>query len=136
MTFRRGLPGLLGLLCVFSLSGCGPGPRADLGLCNGAEPHTLAPALVSGQLEGRLCAALYEGLTRRDARGKSVPGAAESWTVSPDGRTYTFSLWENLQWSNGDPVTAEDFRYSWLRALEPATGSPYAEIFYFIRGAE
>jgi len=136
MTFRRGLPGLLGLLCVFSLAGCGSGPRADLVLCNGAEPQTLDPALVSGQLEGRLCAALYEGLTRRDARGKSVPGAAESWTVSPDGRTYTFTLRENLQWSNGDPITAEDLRYSWLRALDPATGSPYAEIFYFIRGAE
>jgi len=136
MIFRRGLPGLLGLLCVLSLSGCGSGPRADLVLCNGAEPQTLDPALVSGQLEGRICAALFEGLTRRDARGKSVPGAAESWVVSPDGKTYTFTLRPALRWSNGDPVTAEDFRYSWLRALDPATGSPYAEILFFIKGAE
>jgi len=136
MIFRRGWPGLLGVLCTLSLAGCGSGPRADLVICNGAEPQTLDPALVSGQLEGRLCAALYEGLTRRDARGKSVPGAAESWTVSPDGRTYTFTLRPDLKWSNGAPITAEDFRYSWLRALNPATGSPYAEILFFIRGAE
>ncbi len=136
MTFRRVLPGLSGLFCILLFSGCAPTPRADLVLCNGAEPQTLDPALVSGQLEGRICAALYEGLTRRDARGKSVPGAAESWTVSPDGKTYTFKLRRDLHWSNGDPVTAEDYRYSWLRALDPATGSPYTEVFYFIRGAE
>ena len=136
MIFRRVLPGLLGLPWLLLLSGCGSVPRADLVLCNGAEPQTLDPALVSGQLEGRICAALYEGLTRRDARGKSIPGAAKSWTVSPDGKTYTFTLRPQMKWSNGDPVTAEDFRYSWVRALNPATGSPYAEILFFIRGAE
>ena len=136
MIFRRVLPGWLGLWGLVLLSGCSSDPRADLVICNGAEPQTLDPPLVSGQLEGRICAALYEGLTRRDARGKSVPGAAESWTVSPDGRTYTFTLRPDLKWSNGDPVTAEDFRYSWLRALDPATGSPYAEILFFISGAE
>jgi len=136
MTFRRVLPGLLGLPWLLLLSGCGSGPRADLIICNGAEPQTLDPALVSGQLEGRICAALYEGLTRRDARGKSIPGAAKGWTVSPDGKTYAFTLRPDMKWSNGDPVTAEDFRYSWLRALDPATGSPYAEILFFIRGAE
>jgi oligopeptide transport system substrate-binding protein len=136
MTFRRVLPGLIGLSLTLLLAGCTPAPRADLILCNGAEPQTLDPALVSGQLEGRICAALYEGLARRDSRGKSVPGAAESWAISPDGKTYTFTLRPDLKWSNGDSVTAEDFRYSWLRALNPATGSPYAEILYFIRGAE
>jgi oligopeptide transport system substrate-binding protein len=136
MTFRRVFPGLIGLFFILLFSGCRSTPRADLVLCNGAEPQTLDPALVSGQLEGRLCAALYEGLTRRDCRGKSVPGAAESWTVSPDGKTYTFTLRPDLKWSNGDSVTAEDFRFSWLRALHPATGSPYAEILFFIRGAE
>lgn len=134
MTLRRALPGLLFLSLV--LTSCQSRPRADLVLCNGAEPQTLDPALVSGQLEGRLCAALYEGLTRKDARGKAVPGTAEKWSVSPDGRTYTFTLRENLQWSNGDPLTAEDFRYSWLRALHPSTASPYAEILFFINGAQ
>ncbi|NDC80740.1 MAG: peptide ABC transporter substrate-binding protein, partial [Verrucomicrobia bacterium] len=124
MTLCRAVPGLLFL--SFALTSCQVRPRADLVICNGAEPQTLDPALVSGQLEGRICAALYEGLTRKDSRGKPVPGVAESWTVSPDGRTYTFRLRLGLQWSNGDPLTAEDFRYSWLRALDPGTASPYA----------
>ena len=134
MTLSRALPGLL--LFSLALTSCQTRPRADLVLCNGAEPQTLDPALVSGQLEGRLCAALYEGLTRKDAKGKAIPGAAEKWTLSPDGRTYTFTLRKDLQWSNGDPFTAEDFRYSWLRALHPSTASPYAEILFFIAGAE
>lgn len=134
MTLRRALPGLL--LFSLVLTSCQSRPRADLVLCNGAEPQTLDPALVSGQLEGRLCAALYEGLARKDARGRPIPGAAEKWSVSSDGRTYTFTLRENARWSNGDPVMAEDFCYSWLRALAPSTASPYAEILFFIAGAE
>lgn len=130
MTLRRGIPGLTGLLLAcLSLSSCQTRPRADLVLCNGAEPQTLDPALVSGQLEGRLCSALYEGLTRRDSRGKSIPAAAKSWDISPDGKTYTFHLRPDLRWSNGDPVTSSDYRESWLRALHPNTASPYAEIF-------
>lgn len=137
MTLRRGIPGLTGLLlaCVF-FSSCQTRPRADLVLCNGAEPQTLDPALVSGQLEGRLCSALYEGLTRRDSRGKSIPAAANSWDISPDGKTYTFHLRPDLRWSNGDPVTSSDYRESWLRALHPNTASPYAEIFFGISNAQ
>jgi oligopeptide transport system substrate-binding protein len=137
MTLRRGIPGLTGLLLAcLSLSSCQTRPRADLVLCNGAEPQTLDPALVSGQLEGRLCSALYEGLTRRDSRGKSIPAAAHSWDVSADGKTYTFHLRPDLRWSNGDPVTSSDYRESWLRALHPNTASPYAEIFFGISNAQ
>ena len=137
MTLRRGIPGLTGLLLAcLSLSSCQTRPRADLVLCNGAEPQTLDPALVSGQLEGRLCSALYEGLTRRDSRGKSIPAAAKSWDISPDGKTYTFHLRPDLRWSNGDPVTSSDYRESWLRALHPNTASPYAEIFFGISNAQ
>jgi oligopeptide transport system substrate-binding protein len=137
MTLCRGIPGLLALLCsIFVLAGCHSRPRADLIICNGAEPQSLDPAIISGQLEGRLTTALLEGLVRRDARARPVPGCAEKWTVSSDGRIYTFALRPNLRWSNGNPLTAEDYRYSWLRALDPATGSPYSEILYFIKGAE
>ncbi len=137
MMLRRGIPGLTGLLLAcLSLSSCQTRPRADLVLCNGAEPQTLDPALVSGQLEGRLCSALYEGLTRRDSRGKSIPAAAQSWDVSADGKTYTFHLRPDLRWSNGDPVTSSDYRESWLRALHPNTASPYAEIFFGISNAQ
>lgn len=137
MTLCRGLPGLPGLLLAsLCLSSCQNRPRADLVLCNGAEPQTLDPALVSGQLEGRLCSALYEGLTRRDSRGHSIPGAASSWDISSDGKTYTFHLRPDLRWSNGDPVTSADFRSSWLRALDPQTASPYAEILFGIAHAQ
>ena len=141
MISRRGTPGLLGLVLLTSLlplllTSCQYRPRADLVVCNGAEPQTLDPALVSGQLEGRLCSALYEGLTRRNARGKSIPAAAESWDISPDGKIYTFHLRPNLRWSNGQALTSRDYRYSWLRALDPKTASPYAEILFVISQAE
>lgn len=108
----------------------------DLIILNGAEPQSLDPAEISGQLEGRLCNALFEGLTRRNAAGLVVPGVAERWDVSPDGRTYTFFLRDNARWSNGERVTAHDFVYSWRRVLEPATAAVYAEILFFIRNAE
>src|ERR1700690_2466897 len=90
---------------------------ADLILCNGDEPQTLDPAIVTGQLEGRICLALFEGLTTRNAKGEIIPGMAESWTISPDGLTYTFTLRPGLKWSNGDPLTASDFLNSWERVL-------------------
>jgi oligopeptide transport system substrate-binding protein len=108
---------------------------ADLTLCNGDEPQTLDPAIVTGQLEGRICLALFEGLTTRDAKGGVIPGMAESWTISPDGLIYTFTLRAGLRWSNGDPLTACDFVNSWERALNPATGSEYSyQLYYLVNG--
>jgi len=108
----------------------------DFIFVNGAEPKSLDPAIITGQVDGRIAYALFEGLTTRDENGKIVPGMAESWEVSPDGRTYTFHLRNDGKWSNGDPVTAQDFFGSWKRILEPATACPYSEILFFIRGAE
>ena len=108
---------------------------ADLTICNGDEPQTLDPAVVTGQLEGRICLALFEGLTTRDAAGRIVPGMAQSWTISPDGKTYTFTLRPEAKWSNGEPLTARDFLNSWRRALEPATASEYAyQLYYLVNG--
>ena len=109
---------------------------ADLIIANGDEPQSLDPAIVTGQLEGRLCLALFEGLTTRDPDGKIIPGMAESWTLSPDGKTYTFTLRPGIQWSNGAPVTARDFVDSWRRALEPSTASEYAYQLYYLVNAE
>src|SRR5271155_4453304 len=80
---------------------------ADLVLSNGDEPQSLDPAIVTGQLEGRICLALFEGLTTRNAKGDIIPGMAESWEISPDGLTYTFHLRPGIKWSNGEPVTAQ-----------------------------
>lgn len=108
---------------------------ADLTFINGGEPESLDPAIVTGQLDGRIVNALFEGLTARNRFGEAEPAVAQSWDVSPDKKTYTFHL-RPAQWSNGDPVTTHDFFYSWKRVLEPATASRYAEQLYYIVNAE
>src|SRR5277367_4201393 len=108
---------------------------ADLTLCNGDEPQTLDPAIVTGQLEGRICLALFEGLTTRDAKGEIIAGMAESWEISPDGLTYTFHLRPGIKWSNGEPLTATDFLNSWERVLNPVTASEYSyQLYYLVNG--
>jgi oligopeptide transport system substrate-binding protein len=108
---------------------------ADLTLCNGAEPQSLDPAIITGEPEIRISQALFEGLTDRNAKGEVIPGVAQSWTLSPDGRTYTFTLRPDAKWSNGDPVTAYDFLNSWERALNPVTAAEYSyQLYYLVNG--
>ncbi|MDU6482905.1 MAG: ABC transporter substrate-binding protein [Paeniclostridium sordellii] len=76
-----------------------------------------------------------EGLTRVDAKGVATPAMAESWEQSEDGKTWTFKIRKNAKWSNGDPVTAKDFEYSWKRTLNPETASQYGYVMYDIEGA-
>ncbi len=123
------------LAVLIVCSGCSPQPRADLVFLNGAEPETLDPALITGQPEGRVANALFEGLLTFDQSGKPQPGMAESWTVSEDGRIYTFTLREGLTWSDGTPLTARDFVESWRRTLDPATASEYAYQLHYIKNA-
>lgn len=124
-------------LLALAFGGCGEGrERADLVFINGVEPESLDPAIISGQPEGRLVMALFEGLTSRDAGGAIGPGMAERWEVSPGGTEYTFHIREGARWSNGDRVTAHDFARSWERTLNPATTSPYSELLFYIEGAE
>ena len=78
------------------------------------------PAKIRGQPEGRIAYAMFEGSPRYNAAGETEPGMAERWEISPDGLNYTFHLRPDVQWSNGDPVTAGDFLWSWLRALRGA----------------
>jgi oligopeptide transport system substrate-binding protein len=123
-------------LLLFVCAGCGPASRrADLVFINGAEPETVDPSLITGQPEGRIAQALFEGLTTFDKSATPVPGVAESWDISPDGRVYTFHLRENARWSDGAPVTAEDFARSWRRTLAPATASEYAYQLHYIQNA-
>jgi oligopeptide transport system substrate-binding protein len=110
--------------------------RADFCLVNGNEPKTLDPQLMTGEPEGRVAEAIFEGLTRLSARTLAPePGVAESWEISPDGKTYTFHLRSNARWSDGRPVTARDFTYAWRRLQEPATASEYAYIMHVVRYA-
>jgi oligopeptide transport system substrate-binding protein len=104
---------------------------------NGTEPKTLDPGRMTGQPEGRIADAIFEGLTRYDAKTHSpAPGAAESWDVSPDGKTYTFHIRADARWTDGHPVTAHDFSYSWRRLVDPKLGSEYGYILFPIRYAE
>ncbi len=103
---------------------------------NTGEPETLDQHKTSTTYEGHILRDLYEGLVVYDAAANVVPGVAESWTVSDDGTVYTFNLRSDAKWSNGDPVTAEDFVYSFQRIMTPETGAKYANILYPIRGAE
>jgi oligopeptide transport system substrate-binding protein len=119
------------LLCA----GCGSGPRADLAFLNGAEPETLDPALITGQPEGRVANALFEGLLTFDQHGKPQPGMAEAWEVSADGRVYTFRLRDGIVWSDGTPLTARAFVASWRRTLDPATASEYAYQLHYVKNA-
>jgi len=97
---------------------------------NATEPQSLDPALIQGVPEHRLFMALFEGLTVFDPKtAKAVPGLAESWKVSNNGTTYTFKL-RKANWSDGTPITAQQIVDSWLRQIDPATGSQYAQMVY------
>lgn len=112
-------------------------PPADITIINNAEPESLDPAIISGIPEFRVVIGLFEGLTRLDPKtARPIPGLAQSWDISPDGCTYTFHLRTNLVWSTGEPITADDVVYSWLRAANPATASDYAGEFFYLKNGE
>ena len=119
------------------LAACGAGSdRADLVFINGAEPESLDPAIITGQPEGRVVNALFEGLCAYDEHGEAVPGMAESWEISPDALTYTFHIRPEAKWSDGSPLLASDFVESWRRTLTPATGSQYNYQLYPVKNAK
>jgi oligopeptide transport system substrate-binding protein len=136
--FCFGMGGVFLLCSIILLSGCvRREASADLTIINGGEPESLDPALVTGQVEIRAVRGLFEGLTRLDPKtARPIPGLAESWGISPDGRSYTFHLRTNLTWSTGEPINASDMVYSWIRALNPATASEYAGQLFFLKNAE
>lgn len=108
-----------------------------LNLNFGEEGKTLDPALSTDVSTGDLHIFLSEGLTRIDTKTKQpIPGLAEKYEISEDGLTYTFHLRDNLKWSNGDPITANDFKFAWTRALDPKTAAGYAYMLYPIENAE
>jgi oligopeptide transport system substrate-binding protein len=89
------------------------------------EPASLDPMKAVGLPEIQVMRDLFEGLTNQDAHGKIVPGVAQNWS-STDNKTWIFNLRKDARWSNGEPVTAQDFVYSWQRLVEPKNSSPFA----------
>ncbi|HEY1789065.1 MAG TPA: peptide ABC transporter substrate-binding protein [Verrucomicrobiae bacterium] len=130
----------LAFLSVFCLvtSGCFHSePPADVTIVNHAEPDSLDPAIIVSQPDMRIVRGMFEGVARLDPKtAQPIPGLAKSWDISPDGKTYTFHLRTNLVWSTGEPITADDVVYSWVRALNPATASDYAFALYYLKNGE
>ena len=106
---------------------------------NGSEPQGIDPHIVTGVPEHHILISLCEGLTIPNPNPKGsdgyIPGTAESWSISDDGKEYIFKLNKNAKWSNGDPVTADDFVWSWQRILTASLGSQYPDMLYYLVGA-
>lgn len=102
---------------------------------NGSEIESLDPAKQETIAGLHVVLDAFEGLTDLGPDGDVTGGVAERWEISADGRTYVFHLRAEARWSNGDPITAQDYVYSWLRALHPQTKSPFASFLDRIRGA-
>jgi oligopeptide transport system substrate-binding protein len=103
---------------------------------NGEEPQTLDPHLAEGVPSSHILRDLFEGLTSEAPDGTVIPGAALRWNISRDGKTYTFYLRREALWSNGDPVTAEDFVFAFQRSANPETASNYAQVLLPIENAK
>lgn len=102
---------------------------------NGSEPGSLDPALAQGTHESWVLDHSFEGLMKLDQEGHVVPGMAKEYKLSDDFLTYTFTLRDDIKWSNGDPVTAHDFEFSWKRAIDPELAADYAfQIADYIKG--
>ncbi len=142
------MPSLRGVIAgslALWLTACGPsetrveeGNRTQvLHLANGTEPESIDPHIVTGVPEHNVITALTEGLVTEDPIDlHPVPGMAESWTISEDGTVYTFTLRQEARWTNGDPVTAQDFIHSFQRILTPELASEYAYMLFLMKNAE
>ncbi len=106
---------------------------------NGSEPQGIDPHIVTGVPEHHILISLCEGLTIPNPNPNDIngymAGTAESWTISDDGKEYIFNINKNAKWSNGDPVTADDFVWSWKRILTASLGSQYPDMLYYLEGA-
>lgn len=142
--------GVLAMIAACTVAGCGGGsaegaaggPQAQIGgpsgtelaerqvlhVGNGAELQSLDPHRSEDTASASVHRDIYEGLVSESPKGDLIPGVASSWTASDDGKTYVFTLRPEARWSNGDPVTAEDFVFSLRRGVDPKTVSVYSYI--------
>jgi len=118
---------------AFALLGVAAAATLTRGIGN--DPDSLDPHKAIGTSSSILIYDLFEGLVSVDARGAITPGAASEWSVDPSGRIYTFKLRPGLRWSDGSPLTAADFEYSFRRLMLPETAARYASFLYPIKNA-
>ncbi len=145
---RKAVPVLsrfcVALLALCLLGGCGQMPHFSKAealpetfrMNLGTEPPDLDPAKTDDLTSFSVLLPLLKGLTQFDAKMRPRPAIAESWDVSPDGLRYVFHLRKNARWSDGKPVTTDDFLFAWQRALTPATGAPYVFFLYELKNGK
>ncbi len=131
-------------VAALMLSGCGQ-PKAVRAPCpagklcleagNGNDPVSLDPHKTQGTWENRIIGDLIVGLTQEDEAANAIPGMATHWETSADGKVWTFHLRHAL-WSDGVPVTADDFVYALRRIMDPKTGSSYSSLLYIIQNGQ
>lgn len=127
------------LIAIALLSGSEDRRRYDLVWIEPSDFNTLDPQLMSHMPDFRIASAIFEGLTRLDVASDAlhpIPAAAASWDISDDRTVYTFALDPRGRWSNGDPVTANDYIQTWKRALLPENGADYVKLFHLIEGGK
>ncbi|MBO4693734.1 MAG: hypothetical protein J5659_05030 [Clostridia bacterium] len=134
MNLRNRIVSVFLLICIaVTLCACERGNFARIYLSVESMPDTLDPQVASSDSELMICRNIYEGLTRQNNKGEIVPAAAENYSF--DGLTYIFTLRDNLKWSDGEPVIADDFVFGIKRALLPETRAPFARLLYAVTGA-
>ncbi|CAI2491572.1 ABC transporter substrate-binding protein [Serratia liquefaciens] len=132
------IAGLLSISAVYSAqaadvpAGVQLAQQQSIVINNGTEVASLDPQKVEGIPESNIILNLLEGLVSTDANGHVVPAAAAQWE-NQDFKTWTFHLRPDAVWSDGSPVTAQDFVYSWQRLADPKTGSPYASYLQYAK---
>lgn len=134
MRFMRVLAALLAVALVACSRAPSNSGVMTLNRGNGGEAKSLDPHYIDGTWEANIVGDMLIGLTTENAAGDPIPGAATSWDVSPDGKTWTFHIRNHL-WSDGTPVTAEDFVFAYQRLLNPKLAAPYAYNLWLIKNA-
>jgi oligopeptide transport system substrate-binding protein len=126
------------LLCTSILVMTASGAMAEMVLNRGntGDPESLDPHKTATVQEANILRDLFTGLLAQDSKADLIPGAAESWAISDDGKTYTFKLRAGAVWSDGSPVTADDFVFAWQRVVTPETAAEYAYMLAPIVNAE
>ena len=109
---------------------------ATINIHNSGDPTSLDPHKLSGDWENRIAGDIFEGLVTENAKAEAIAGQASEWAVSDDALSYTFTLRDGIQWSDGKPVTADDFVFAFQRLMNPETAATYAYLQYSVKNAE
>ena len=132
----KGKKWFLALAAVLYLMGTAWAGEKEIVYNLAIEPRTIDPVLNNAVDGSNVIFNLFEGLVRIGFDDAPEAGCAEKWEVSEDGMSWTFHLRKGLKWSDGKPMTAEEFRYGFLRAITPENASPYAHLGFFIKNGE